>query len=83
MYDDAADKSAGATLVTGARWVVAWDPDSGGHVYRTGADVVFEDGVLIHVGPDYAGRRPGPSTPPAAWSCPASWTSTPTCSRSR
>ncbi|WP_251982435.1 hypothetical protein [Methylobacterium sp. B1] len=48
---DAADKSAGATLVTGPRWVVAWDPDSGGHVYRTGADVVFEDGVLIHVGP--------------------------------
>jgi len=55
---DAADESSGVTLVQGARWVVAWDPDSSGHVYRTGADVVFADGVLTHVGPGYAGPPP-------------------------
>jgi cytosine/adenosine deaminase-related metal-dependent hydrolase len=58
MHDNAADKTAGVTLLTGARWVVAWDPETGGHVYRTGADVAFEDGALIHVGPDYAGPPP-------------------------
>src|SRR5206468_11595212 len=58
MHDDAEDGTTGVTRVTGARWVVAWDPESGGHVYRTGADVVFADGVLTHVGPGYTGPPP-------------------------
>ena len=58
MHGEAADRTTSVTRVTGARWVVAWDPENGGHVYQTGADVVFEDGVLTHVGPGYAGPPP-------------------------
>ena len=58
MHDEAPDATAAVTLVKGARWVVAWDPDSGGHVYRTDADVAFADGALVHIGPGYAGPEP-------------------------
>ncbi len=59
MHDDAVDGSTGVTLVQGARWVVAWDPDSGGHVYRTGADVVFADGVLTQCRAGLCGAAAG------------------------
>lgn len=58
MHDGEADVTAGITLLRGAWWVVAWDPDRGGHVYRRDCDVAFEDGAIVHVGPGYAGAAP-------------------------
>lgn len=43
------------TLIKDADWVIAWDAAAGCHVYKRGADVVFSDDRLIHVGKHYAG----------------------------
>ena len=58
MHDGDADEATGVTLVRGARWMVAWDAARGGHVYRTDADLAFEEGAIVHVGPGYAGPEP-------------------------
>lgn len=54
----AIEAAAGVTLVKNARWLVAWDEASGSHVYRKDAELAFEDGAIIHVGPGYAGPEP-------------------------
>ena len=54
----AIEPAGGVTLVRNARWLVAWDEASGRHVYRTDADLAFEDGAITHVGPGYAGSEP-------------------------
>ena len=41
--------------IRNAAWVAAWDAHAGRHVYRRDIDVVFEDGLITHVGPDFAG----------------------------
>ena len=43
------------TCIRNADWVVAWDAARRRHVYRRGADVVFEDRTIAFVGPGYAG----------------------------
>ena len=44
------------TCIRGADWVVAWDPSASRHRYLRGADVVFRDERIVHVGPDFAGH---------------------------
>jgi cytosine/adenosine deaminase-related metal-dependent hydrolase len=51
-------ETSGVTLVRNARWLVAWDAARGEHVYRTDADLAFEDGAVVHVGPGYIGPEP-------------------------
>jgi len=41
--------------IRNAAWVAAWDAPAGRHVFRRDIDVVFEDGLITHVGPDYSG----------------------------
>lgn len=43
------------TCIRNADWVVAWDAAAGRHVYRQGADVVFTDDRIAHVGPGFKG----------------------------
>ncbi len=43
------------TLVRNARFTVAWDASKNSHVYRTGIDVAFDSGGILHVGPNYTG----------------------------
>ena len=52
----AIEAADGVTLVKGARWLVGWDGES--HVYRQDADLAFEGGAIIHVGPGYTGPEP-------------------------
>jgi cytosine/adenosine deaminase-related metal-dependent hydrolase len=43
------------TVIRKAAWTVAWDEARQGHRYLKGADVVFADDRILHVGPGYAG----------------------------
>ena len=43
------------TLIRNADWVVAWNAAQRRHEYRRNADVAFDGGTLIHVGPGYGG----------------------------
>ena len=43
------------TLIRNADWIVAWDADSGGHVYLRGGDVAWDGDRLIHVGGAFDG----------------------------
>lgn len=43
------------TVIRNADWVIAWNAASGRHTYQRGADVVFADDRITHVGKNYAG----------------------------
>lgn len=43
------------TCIRNASWVVAWDADRRQHYFRNDLDLVFEDNVIVHVDPGYAG----------------------------
>jgi cytosine/adenosine deaminase-related metal-dependent hydrolase len=44
------------TVIRNADWVIAWDEDAGRQVYRRNIDIVFTDGTIVFVGPNYSGR---------------------------
>ena len=44
------------TCIRNAPWVVAWDADRRQHYFRNDVDVVFEDNVIVHLDPGYAGH---------------------------
>jgi cytosine/adenosine deaminase-related metal-dependent hydrolase len=43
------------TVIRNADWAIAWDEVAGRHVYRRNIDIVFTDGTIVFVGPDYPG----------------------------
>ena len=47
--------SESVTCIRRADWVVAWDAAKARHVYLRHADVAFQAGGLVHVGPGYGG----------------------------
>ena len=44
------------TCIRNAPWVVAWDADRRQHYFRNDVDLVFEDNVIVHLDPGYAGH---------------------------
>jgi 5-methylthioadenosine/S-adenosylhomocysteine deaminase len=44
------------TVIRNAAWVVAWDQDSGRHVYLNNADVAFSSAGIVQVGGRYDGE---------------------------
>jgi 5-methylthioadenosine/S-adenosylhomocysteine deaminase len=44
------------TCIRNASWVVAWDADQRQHLFRNDVDLVFEDNVIVHLDPGYAGH---------------------------
>jgi cytosine/adenosine deaminase-related metal-dependent hydrolase len=48
--------SSTTTRIANLDHVVAWDVSEQRHVYLDGADLVFKDNEVVHVGPGYAGR---------------------------
>ena len=46
---------ATTTWIKNTDWVVAWDPETGGHEYIRHGDVVFSGNVVSFVGTDYGG----------------------------
>lgn len=44
------------SVIRNADWVVAWDEAREEHVYRNNADVAFQDGAIVFVGPQYPGE---------------------------
>lgn len=44
------------TRISNADWVVAFDEATGTHLYRNGADVVFRDDRIVHVGETWTGE---------------------------
>ena len=46
---------AATTWIKNADWVVAWDPETGGHEYIRHGDVVFSGNAVTFVGKDYRG----------------------------
>ena len=44
------------TCIRNASWLVAWDADQRQHYFRNDVDVAFEDNVIIHLDPGYAGH---------------------------
>ena len=47
---------AKTTCIKNAAWVVAWDGETGRHVYMRDVNVVFSGNSIIHVGRDYDGH---------------------------
>ena len=43
------------TCIRRADWAIVWDADVGGHVYRRGVDVAFDERGITHLGPAYQG----------------------------
>jgi len=43
------------TCIRHADWAIAWDAGTGGHGYRRGVDVAFDERGVIYLGPSYAG----------------------------
>ena len=44
------------TCIRNAPWVVAWDAEQRQHYFRNDVDLVFEDNVIVHLDPGYAGH---------------------------
>ena len=42
--------------ISKAAWVIAWDPEVDGHVYKTNCDVVFDQSGISYVGHSYDGH---------------------------
>ena len=47
--------SSTTTRIANLDHVVAWDDSEQRHVYLDGADLVFKDNEVVHVGPGYTG----------------------------
>lgn len=44
-----------ATVIRRAEWILAFDPERGGHVYRTDGDVAWDGDRILQVGGGYTG----------------------------
>src|SRR6201999_2429883 len=55
QVDRREETSMTTTKIAGLDHVVAWDDSEQRHVYLDGADLVFKDNEVVHVGPGYAG----------------------------
>ena len=51
-----ASDSADVTCVRKADWVVTWNGEEGTHAYLRNADIAFDEGGILYIGPAYDGN---------------------------
>lgn len=54
-----ADSEGSVTVLRQADWAIVWSESAGRHVYAHNCDVAFQNGRLLHVGPQYIAPEGG------------------------